>query len=696
MKQKAKPVTARIAPSGSGGPGTFRGCGYQIDYAVLISLNLIWQFLYEPLKSFSITIESRVVQPDGVTRWDIEACPPRTVSEAKVNVSKGDLLEFLERAGEANTLDASLSLVYGGCGISLLSASIRLHGLAVECGGDGARFDELVAREEIPDAPVILRSLGPKYMDLLPRLVFEDLPERALKRELQVRSRDLSPAHPQRLVDFLFRQFSEGASVRRRYQADELVSEIDRAGIQLTRPAQVSLTELALPAISALALLQATPSGIPGEVVASAVGATAEQLQDMLCRHDLVSVDEGNWRIRPLPYQVPVPSREDLLRRGFEGLLDFLSSHETDKRAEEQLRNSITLARLCLGASPVLALRLFQATEHIVKNLGDKHLLLEVSDICIHAEAQGVGADAEDCARARAQAMLCGTSWVFQRTGRLAESRLWAEKSLDLGRDIGWDRNTAFAMKCIGRIDRMEAELPEMSSEHRAVRLRASADKLLDAIRMFSDLGEFGPTNRQVGDCYSLLARTCLAARKQSDASVALRKAYEILPEGRTKEFFDLKILTGDFDVVSGAREHAELLFSEVIDEHSQENREHSEIYARALSKRAANRAVLNRRQLALSDYLRAAEVWRSLDEHEEAAKMEWARIELDGKVEAGTLHLFSVESSILTRIAALRTYLEQLGSSKALARRSRPTTLHVDQYLRDARKQSALNYPEW
>ena len=213
---------------------------------------------------------------------------------------------------------------------------------------------------------------------------------------------------------------------------------------------------------------------------------------------------------------------------------------------------------------------------------------------------------------------------------------------------------------------------------------------------MFSISGEFGPTDRQVGDCYSLLARTYLTARNYGDTSVALQNAYEVLPESPTKEYFDLLILTGDFEVVWGSRGQAEGLYSQVIEQHSTDSRENSEIYARALSRRAANRAMLGRKSAALSDYQRAAEAWRPLNEHEEAAKMEWARIELERRVDAGTLQLFNVEPSLLARLAALRIYLEHLKGSKALARRSRPTTAHIEQYLREARKKIAFDYPEW
>ena len=696
MVQKPKPVTVRIASAGSGGPGTFRGCDYQIEYAVVRSFYIIWQYLYEPLRSFSITIEPRVVHPEAVTRWDIQTESPLIFHEAKAKLSKNDFLEFLRRAGETNDLSANIQLVYGRCSTPLLAAAIRLNGIAIECGSDHSKFDELVEREGIPGADLILKELGPTYRERLPLLMFEGISETALQRELEMRSRDLFPEQPGQLIDFLFKLFSEGAKSRRQYGAGELVHLIEQSGIKLSRPALVELTGVAKPAVSALALLQEVPSGLPEEVVVATVETETAELREMLSGLDLLSMEEGMWRIRPLSFQVSVQNRADLLCRGFEKLLDFMAQNQTDRRAEEQLRNSVRLARECLRNHPGLALPLFQATEHIVKNLGDKHLLLEISDLCIDAGHRTDGGDRERCAQARAQATLCGRSWVFQRTSRLAEARLSAEMSLALGEKIGWDRNTAFAEKCIGRLDRVEAEQTGIARERKAELLQASAEKLLKAIRMFSDAGEFGSTHIQVGDCYSLLARTYLTSRKRGETEVALRKAYEIIPATSTKEYFDLLILTGDFEVTWGERSQAEVRFSEVIDHHSNQSREHSEIYARALSKRAANRAKLNRKQTALADYQRAAEAWRSLDEHEEAAKMEWACLELDGKIEKEILQMFTVEPRFLSRVGAFRLYTEKLEGSKALARRSRPTGIQVEQYLKEAGKRSALDYPEW
>jgi len=696
MGRRSKSVGALIAPSASGGPGTFRGTDYQIDCAAHKALDQISQQLGQPLRSSSIAIEPRVLHEDSVTRWDIRTDPPAVLTEAKATLARDGLEEFLQRVGEASSFGGQLELVFGSCTTPLLNSVKRLCQVASECGADASKFDELVMREEIPNAQAILSTLGACGRERLPRLVFEQLPEPHLKRELEFRSRVLYPPDPARLLDALSRRLREAAKARHQLDICDLVDSIEQSGMILARPTHVDLDELAPTAISAIAMLQAVPTGLPEEVVADATGTAPPRLKEMLSGINWISMNEGVWRIRSLPFAVSIQNRIELLCQALESLLHFLSRNETDSRADSQLINAVALARVCLPLKPQLSLPLFQATEHVVKNLGDKHSLLEISSLCIDASRYGQGINAELCARARAQAMLCGTSWVFQRTGRLQEARVWAEKSLKLGQDIGWDRNTAFSNKCIGRLERLEAEQPQTNTEDRARLLQQSAAKLQEAIRTFAALADFGPLSRQVGDCYSLMARTYLTAQMRGETEAALQKAFTILTNSSPKEYSDLLILNGDYEVVWGSREQAELHYTEVIDSLSRTSREHSEIYARALSKRARNRARLGRKRWALSDFERAATTWRQLGEHGEAAKTDWEKIEVEGAFEPGVLRLFAVESSMLSRLSAFNLYREQLGKSTALAHRSRPTEGHVSQYLRDARKRVALDYPEW
>jgi hypothetical protein len=159
----------------------------------------------------------------------------------------------------------------------------------------------------------------------------------------------------------------------------------------------------------------------------------------------------------------PVAEDLGLFADALDGLLDWLSQNEVADSAAIVARGAIAMAPIALKEKPGLALKFFQATEHVTKNLGDKHLLLQVSEMCIHAANDPSERDRDLKAQAKAQAMLCGHSWVYQRTGRLEEAAVWAERSEQLGESIRWSRNTAFAKKCRGRLSRIRAEQSQES-----------------------------------------------------------------------------------------------------------------------------------------------------------------------------------------------------------------------------------------
>src|SRR5436853_3342720 len=94
--------------------------------------------------------------------------------------------------------------------------------------------------------------------------------------------------------------------------------------------------------------------------------------------------------------------------------------------------------------------------DKFLKRLGDKHLVHEVAQLSISAARRAHRTRRE--VEGEAHALICGLSWVLQRIGSLAQARAFAEASLKLGEDIGWQRNSAFCKKCIGRLYRMEAE----------------------------------------------------------------------------------------------------------------------------------------------------------------------------------------------------------------------------------------------
>ena len=104
------------------------------------------------------------------------------------------------------------------------------------------------------------------------------------------------------------------------------------------------------------------------------------------------------------------------------------------------------------------------------------------------------------------------------RINRLDEADAYAIKSLEIGENINWLRNTAFCKKCLGRLRRIQAECSPKKST-KASLLKESQEFLLEAIRLFaSNVAEYGPKHPEVGDCYSLLGRTFLAMGNVTDA----------------------------------------------------------------------------------------------------------------------------------------------------------------------------------
>jgi hypothetical protein len=551
----------------AGGPSASRGPAYQTYFAIHKALELTLRHYAAPHKAFSITIEPRIVHPDSkaVTAWDIFIDHEAIAWEAKVNATKQDLIEWLRRVestGEAG-VNTRFGFVYGQTNTPLLAALGRFHRVALECEGDDAKFDALAGDDE--PLGVISSNLGPHFRDHLRRMEFLPAPEMLLKSAVEDRAIYLAGSDSSRLVDFLFRRFSEGAVQRRRYLISDLLERVHQESIEITPPRSLVFAEVPPNARNAIAALGQCPAGLPfGAVAAMFVidgVALVAELNELLVR-GLIVRDRDILRAAVWhPEQAPPPQ---LAADWLDPLLSWLSNHEADPSAGLVARGALNLARIAFRHRPGLSLKLFQASEHVVKNMGDKHLLLEISELCIHTGSDSSTVDRDLRAMAKAQAMLCGHSWVFQRTGRLSEARTWAEKSEQLGEAIGWDRNTAFSKKCVARIDRVEAE--RTADPHRRLLLLTDSEtKLRAAIGIFSGLSDFQQRERQVGDCYSLLARTQFVAGDLDGAARTLRKANEFLLPAFTKEYFDLLILIGEVEAKNGPPASAESHYTSVI-----------------------------------------------------------------------------------------------------------------------------------
>jgi tetratricopeptide (TPR) repeat protein len=689
----------KLIPSARGGPSVARGLNYQINWAIFNALELVVKYFAAPHQAWGLSLEPRKIHPsETITRWDIQTDPNTVVWEAKVEVTKSDIEEWLHRIRDAKTTEnIRFGLIYGNTQTSIIREINRLKNIAIECGTDQTKFETL--SKEVKNAAWITSSVGPLALHNLQRMQIEQLPEELLQRNLKWRAQHLAGASAELLINDWFHKFSNESVRRITYQICDLIKYSESKNIPLASPGEIALSELPSLARQAVIALKACQHGIPTKVLSDSLNVTlnelSESLAPLIAKNIIVNQNEI-WHLAGWSHAISDNSPE-VITSCFDHLLDWLERHETAQIAIDQLYNIMAIAHESLHRRPGLALKFFQFTEHIIKNLGDKHRLLEVSEMCVEASKHPSTQDQDLRAKAKAQAYMCGHSWVYQRTDRMKEARLFADKSLKLGEDIGWDRNTAFAKKCIGRMQRLEAERSESVAEKERL-LNESGKYLSEAIAIFKASPEFGPTNRQVGDCYSLLGRTQLLAGNLRAVTESIRAAYDILPESQTKEYLDLLILSGDFEVKKQHREDAEKFYNSVVESKAHSNREISEIQARAYFQRGRNRANQGEKfkKAAESDLEQAISIWQSLDEYAQASEAQWILMKLKRVVDEKTMQMFDKGNSKLVAVNALQNYLDGLSEMKALAHRKQPTDSQIDQMLKEAKKKVAQEYPEW
>ena len=389
MANSARGEKSRIVPPARGGPGTNRGHDYQINCAVFRCLELITKYFAAPHEPWAITLEPRLLHDsEAVSRWDIRTEPRIVVWEAKLNVTKQDLDEWLLRIRDTGSPSGAVSfgLVYGGCRTAALGSIRRLKELAVECDGDSLKFANLAP--EIKDADALVSALGPHALDHLKQLRIDQIPEDLLKSNLEFRAQHLAGKDATRLLDLLFRVLSEAAVQRRRIEIHELVERCRSESVVLTPPGNIALADVHPTAQRVVVLLKACRHGLPKQVVAGALASAVTEIEQhlapLVARSILVDLS-GEWRLAAWPHPVPGDEREQILTSCFDLLLDWIELHETSPSAVGQLYNAMDIAPECLRRRPGLALKFFQTTEHIIKDLGDKHRLLEMSELCVEA-----------------------------------------------------------------------------------------------------------------------------------------------------------------------------------------------------------------------------------------------------------------------------------------------------------------------
>jgi tetratricopeptide (TPR) repeat protein len=574
----------------------------------------------------------------------------------------------------------------------------QLLRISRECGRDQEKFTSLVALEEVQESYEILNRLGPASLDSLHRMAVENLPEGILETNLQFRLRTLAgESGGQRLREFLFNKLSSAAHHRAEFDVAAIISEIHQLGITLYVSSEVSVADLAPEAVATLTVLQSCPSGVALEVLAATQRLSSAELSLHLARlveAKLVAVENGFCRKIPSLVTFTRPDTPELLSNALSAFLEHIRRRGRTPGSYPDVLNAVALARKCSTSHPEVVARVFLSLDKHLKDLGDKHLVLEVADLSI-GSARRTDTRTPQVVEGEAHALICGRSWVLQRVGRLEEANLEARKSLKLGEDVGWGRNSAFCCKCIGRLFRLQAEHSENLLEKQGF-FAESKLNIQEAIYRFSRLSEFGPDHPEVGDCYSLLGRTHLAAGELSEADKMIRKAYELITQLDGKDYADLLILDGDLQLAKGDRVAADALYSDALAAGSDEISVSSEIRARAYFQRGKNRVAMGMKEPGISDLRRAKALWEALGEQEAASQASWNEISASTAL-SETFRKKLMRERPAVRVKAVRAYESALASiARRGPRRQEPAPAYMDRLIDEARKEVAIEAREW
>ncbi|MGH7134246.1 MAG: tetratricopeptide repeat protein, partial [Pirellulales bacterium] len=562
-------------------------------------------------------------------------------------------------------------LFYGAGALPLLVAVERLCRIAKEAGGRADDFYARVEAERTVDVDTVLRHIKTAPNDSFLRIILSQFDRGSLEREIHHRLLHLvHEKDRQALNDFLFAKFQRGLEARVTFSVRDLMREANERRIEFCTPQAFEAKDLDPVVGAAIFILQECEWGLPAEILAAGVGCSTDQLNEPLSRYiecAMLSRDGDLWSVARFKPALVRANGSALLARALRHLMEFISQNRSSTFGWRQIPNAIALAKACQTDFPEQVACLLWDLNSLLKRAGNKRVVLEVANLSLASANRSPRTEKQ--ARAEAVALICGRSWVYQRTNRLAEARAEAEKSLKLGEEIGWERNTAFCIKCIGRLFRMEAEHAARENQPPGDLLRSSVDYLRRAIDLFPRVSELTAAQRtaEVGDCFSLLGRTYFVAGDYAEARNAAGEAVNRLTDQTSKDYADLQILLGDIASVRNDRAAADSYYGEAIAVCGVRDAEKSEIAARAWFQKgllASNGGC----------YDKAAEIWRGLDEPEFADRAKWESMVLTKKVPRSAVDALKGETPSV-RIEVLRHYEGQLSqlSASFRGRRSEP-----------------------
>ena len=494
---------------------------------------------------------------------------------------------------------------------------------------------------------------------------------------------------------------------RRPFLLKTLLRDLERQGIVRfdpnSRPPPIGCGTV----YAALLALRPCPAGLPASVLAAAAGCETDEFERAAAGTDLLMSDGGDGAFwRPAPGTPPVEPADPggVLGRGLAAAARFVKDHPLSEAGDRALASVVPLAEACAPLNPAAVAGAFSPLDKPLKRRGNKRDVLKLADLAIGcADRAASGGDARAMREAKAKALVCGRTWVYQRVGEFEAAERFAVESLKLGEALGWVRNTAFTQKCRGRLRRVEAERMTHGGSRKAS-LRRSRELLGEAIAAFAAEPDFGPTCPEVGDCHSLLARTELLADRLPEAAAHAKTARGLIGAASNyperKDYIDLLILEGDLAAARFDYGEAEAKYDEAIGLAAPLNAEHSEIAARALFARGRNLLRRNAADVdaACAEYAKAADLWRKLGDDHHVGLARWEVARLRTEFPGSFLKAVEKESPPVRVIAAGRyeDLRRRQAESRTLALRADLPERLVTNLIREARKSDAESRTPW
>jgi tetratricopeptide (TPR) repeat protein len=632
-------------------------------------VTLIEMLQSHPWDSGHISLEPRVLGPDRQVGYDIAIPGSRRRLEVKLNPTREDVRTFLRTVADdpdvaENTTSYEFVHARGSAALRDLQTVLLLAREVVHATEFTNRSSELTTGQRD-----LVSQLSLHAYQACRRITVSSMPETHVDTVLRWRTDFIFGENDSLVVrDRLRARIADASQERATLDVAVLIDELNSLGFTSRLVQRPDLTALSRPVQEAIAVLALLDSPLPRRVLQEAIDAddaSMVELERLAASAPLVT-ETGvllTWRVGG----VHVPRFHQLLSEVLRSLLRIASDRNQHHLAVTQVRNIARLAVELQETDPELVADSYRHAEKVFKTRGNLQLALSASRVALRASERPpllANRVTDEQLRARAQTLICGESWVLQRTGDLDAAERLAQQSLQLGEKLGWDRNTAFRLKCLGRLQRLRAEQEGVEESKRRELLGESERLLLEAARAFAKSDEFGPGHPEIGDCKSLLARTLMVAGRRREAWDQLLEAESLLETHvGQKDWVDALILEGELLHLDGAELQSLARIDEALTSFPDSpDSDVTEITARALALRGKVGSRRSRERSA-ADHERSAQLYEELEDYQRADDQRWAAFVAADRVPPDLSRFLDGERNGV-RVAAVLALEDELAAS--------------------------------